>query len=253
MESFEERKQKYISISRELVNKLVNNEDENAKLLGKLLSNPINEEVLNYAENYLVYTKDFLLLSLIYKNHFGKFIKENDNIAVKYCIAVLNELKNNENADQYKIFIECCKLFGYGNDSAKYQADHYLGYIALASDSNYSQLCHHYIMKEMGLSLYITSHFIKYNNLFAKVNFIPHPLIKVDEKSFYAEAETGKINEFEDFVIAFHELTDPVNCLDGNNYLNCKAGYEDIKKSQNYHEIDYILERIQKSKGIRLK
>ena len=233
MESFEERKQKYISISRELVNKLINSEEENNRLLGKVLSNPINEEVLNYAENYLVFSTDFLLLSLIYKNHFGKYIKEDNNIAVKYCIAVLNKLKNSGYADQYKIFIECCKLFGYGNDFAKYQADYFLGYTALAYDSNYLQLCHRYIMEEMGLCLYITSHLIKYNNLFAKVNFIPHSLNKVDEKSFYAEAETGKINEFEDFVIAFHELTDPVNCLDGNNYLNCKAGYEDIKKSIN--------------------
>ena len=63
MESFEERKQKYISISRELVNKLINSEEENNRLLGKVLSNPINEEVLNYAENYLVFSTDFLLLS----------------------------------------------------------------------------------------------------------------------------------------------------------------------------------------------
>ncbi len=174
MESFEERKQKYISISRELVNKLVNSEDENAKLLGKVLSNPINEEVLNYAENTLVYMKDFLLLSLIYKNHFGKYIKEDNNIAVEYCIAVLNELKNSGYADQYKIFIEYCKLFGYGNDFTKYQADYFLGYIALTYDSNYLKLYHLYIMEEIGLSPFITSHLTKYINLFAKVNLIPH-------------------------------------------------------------------------------
>ena len=92
MESFEERKQKYISISRKLVNKLINSGDENAKLLGKVLSNPTNEHELKYAENYLVYVKDFLLLSLIYKNNFGKYIKEKNNIAIKYGIAVLNNM-----------------------------------------------------------------------------------------------------------------------------------------------------------------
>lgn len=199
-----------------------------------------------------LFKKDALLLKLIYENRCGKFINPDNNIAINYSIEVMKLLKSKKYVNQYKVFKNCCSIFGYGDDFTSYRADYYHCLIEFSNDDKYRVINVIYIMNklfEFDSSISSNNEVV---NLLSKVIFNPNEPTGILEL-LLGNSDDEDIEDFEDLVLKFHKYTDPSECLDKQDYSDNKAKYDEIIERINYHEIDYILEKIQKSKGISLK